>query len=79
MSSSTFVHAIVFAAGAIVGGGLVSVAGRKAQPTPVHLPASGSPIIRVESSGKATISASIGALSPVLKYGNPGTTQDCQF
>jgi endonuclease G len=71
MTSSTLVHAAVFAVGAVVGGGIATVVGRKSQqPLPAYVPPT--PIIEVGTTGTATISANVGGISPVLTYGNPG-------
>ena len=82
MPSSAIIHAAYFAAGAVIGGGLATVVSSKKQQIPssqtsistVDSRTSGAiipPIVDIGASGDARITKSL-ALSPVLKYGNPG-------
>jgi endonuclease G, mitochondrial len=83
MPSAAMLHAACFAAGAVVGGGLVTVVSSKKRQIPVSfIPAVDSrksgviipPIVEVGMNGDARITnaAAIAFASPVLKYGNPG-------
>jgi endonuclease G len=87
MPSSVIIHAAYFAAGAVIGGGLVTAvsSGKKRQiPSPqfsvptVDLRQSGvviPPIVEIGASGDARITNAAAAMTlapPVLKYGNPG-------
>ncbi len=79
MPGSTVVHAAVFTAGALLGGGIAAaVTHRKNQqipptrPAPVLAPVS-TPAVQVGVSGKPNFVGTEGLLvSPVLKYGHPG-------
>ncbi|KAG6812763.1 hypothetical protein H0H92_000678 [Tricholoma furcatifolium] len=81
---STIIRAAIFAAGALVGGGVATAISSRAQslpprPTPVAS-STPAPIIELDESGKArlqetSIVPSIGA-STILKYGNPGPIAD---
>ena len=91
MPSSAILHAACFAAGAVVGGGLVTaVSSRKRQISPplssVPTVDSGKsrlivpPIVEIAATGEARITnaaAAIALASPVLKYGNPGMRIQC--
>lgn len=76
MPSSVVVHAVVFTAGALIGGGVAAVVSGKQRPSqiPAHLKLPG-PVIDVDITGKTKISPDLTVrsdLSPVLKYGHPG-------
>lgn len=85
MPSSAILHAACFAAGAVIGGGLVSaVSSKQRQTSSPQVPTVSAgksslvvpPIVDVGANGDARItsSAAVAALSsPVLKYGNPGS------
>ncbi|KAG6854985.1 hypothetical protein C0991_009808 [Blastosporella zonata] len=86
MSGSAIVRVAIFAAGAIVGGGVATAISSRTQsavpprPTPVasNTPA---PIIELDRTGRArlqenTLVPSNTAVSTILKYGNPGPIAD---
>ncbi|KZV62624.1 hypothetical protein PENSPDRAFT_591140 [Peniophora sp. CONT] len=87
MSSSSLVRAAIFAAGAAVGGGVVTVLGRKraqeAAPVgvPVYAPPvtsqtpSNTPAVSLGASGAPVLAAGTPVI-PVLRYGNPGPVTD---
>ena len=76
MANSLVVHGAIFAVGALVGGGIATTIARKTDTTsslsitrpqqPV------TPILQVGTTGNAVITSEGGAVSPPLKYGNPG-------
>lgn len=83
MPANVFVHAAVFTAGALIGGGVAATVARRQslvppkpqaviiEPTPRPRP----PIIEISSGGKAAVTdlaLSVPAIPPVLKYGHPG-------
>ena len=86
MPSSVIVHAAVFTAGALLGGGLaVAVSSSKQRVVaPPYTPAPyqhkpderlPSPVIGIDTQGKTSISNELSvtsSLPAVLKYGNPG-------
>lgn len=79
MSGSSMIRTAIFAAGALVGGGVATIISNRKQPVPsVTRPpvASTAPIIDVDESGKTRLAdaglASLNVVSTVLKYGNPG-------
>lgn len=82
MPSSAILHAACFAAGALVGGGLVTaVSLNKKLPASATVDSRASipPIIDIGAGGDARITNSAATLafaSPVLKYGNPGPISD---
>jgi len=76
MPSSVVVHAVVFTAGALIGGGIAAAVSSKQRPSqiPAHLKPPG-PVIDVDITGKTKISADTtvrSELASVLKYGHPG-------
>ncbi|KAL0947314.1 hypothetical protein HGRIS_013433 [Hohenbuehelia grisea] len=77
MPGSAVVHAAVFAAGAVIGGGIAAaVTSRRRVAVPVQTQA---PIVEVGAAGHAEIAKHVSAgtlLPPVLKYGNPGPIVD---
>lgn len=90
LMSSVILHAAVFAAGAVVGGGVAAAVTRRSQHASQALtlpPANASgtlppPVVDVEKIGGVPQFsgnlASVATLSsPLLKYGNPGT--HCSF
>jgi hypothetical protein len=90
MPSSAILHAACFAAGAVVGGGLVTAISSKRQisPPPSSVPTIDSgksriiipPIVEIGATGEARITnaaTAIALASPVLKYGNPGMRIQC--
>jgi len=93
MPSSVIIHAAYFAAGAVIGGGLVTaVSSKKRQiPSPqfsvptVDLRQSGvviPPIVEIGAGGDARITNAAVAMTlapPVLKYGNPGLYSEYIF
>jgi endonuclease G, mitochondrial len=88
MPSSVIIHAAYFAAGAVIGGGIVTAVSKKRQirsiPSPqfsaptVDLRQSGTiipPIVEIGTGGDARITNAAAVMTlapPVLKYGNPG-------
>ncbi len=67
-------HAAVFTAGALIGGGIAAAVSSKQRPSqiPAHVPG---PVIDVDIAGKTKISSDMtvrSELSSVLKYGHPG-------
>lgn len=81
MSSSAIVRAALFAAGALVGGGVATVLSSRQQSTPIAASPSESaspskrPIVEVNEIGKMQIidgAMMPSSLSPILRYGNPG-------
>ena len=71
MPGSVVVHAAVFTAGALLGGGIAAAVAHRNQQQ-LGRP---SPIIEVDTTGKGTLSSTTGALtvaSGTLKHGNPG-------
>ncbi|KAJ8519877.1 hypothetical protein ONZ45_g3236 [Pleurotus djamor] len=84
MAGSVFVHAAVFAAGALVGGGVAAAVASKKREFPVvaqntQMTSPRPPIIEVGPGGVATLSPAAGTgtvLAPPLKYGNPGPIAD---
>jgi len=82
MPSAVIVHAAVFTAGALLGGGIAAAVSNKnksASTLPsAHIPTPGPspPVIGLDASGKASMSTQLTVPpqfpSPVLKYGNPG-------
>jgi endonuclease G len=87
MPSSAIIHAACFAAGAVIGGGLVTAVSSKRRQIPSpqsSIPTVDSrksgliipPIVEIGADGDARITkaaAAIALASPVLKYGNPGS------
>ena len=70
MPGSIAVHAAIFAAGALVGGGIAAaVANRNLQPKIQP------PITSVDVPSKGAGPVAIPSKSAVLKYGNPGIVQ----
>jgi endonuclease G len=72
MPSSAIVHAAMFTAGALLGGGIAAAVSSRQRPAQDRIPA----IIDVDPTGKTKMSPSLVArsdLPPVLKYGHPGT------
>lgn len=78
MPSFTIIHAAVFTAGALIGGGITAAVSSRQKHTQTRTSEQGrtpAPVIDVDPSGKTKLS-SIGAtsdLTPVLRYGHPGT------
>jgi hypothetical protein len=79
MPSSSIVHAAVFTAGALLGGGIAAAVSRSQRPgQAIPLPGqvrTPAPVIDVDATGRTTVSSSIipkSDLPPVLKYGHPG-------
>ncbi|KAF8644132.1 hypothetical protein AX16_008660 [Volvariella volvacea WC 439] len=80
------VHAAVFAAGALVGGGIAAVTtANRRSAVPIHTAPSQTldstlPVLRLDQqTGQATLSEATSQLpssTPVLKYGNPGPISD---
>jgi endonuclease G len=66
MPSSAIVHAAVFTAGALLGGGIAAAVSRNQRP---RTPA---PVIDVDPTGKTKLSVVPRSDLPVLKYGHPG-------
>ncbi|KDR81381.1 hypothetical protein GALMADRAFT_134826 [Galerina marginata CBS 339.88] len=79
MPSSVIIHAAVFTAGALIGGGIAAALSNKAEiPRPIVV-SPPSPIVGLDPRGKATISKelTVAANFPLaLKYGNPGPISD---
>ncbi|CCM03838.1 uncharacterized protein FIBRA_05987 [Fibroporia radiculosa] len=80
MPAATIVHAACFAVGALVGGGVAVVAGRRQAPI-IPIPTLGSPqpVLDVRPGGVTQISTPstvYAAQQQVLKYGNPGPISD---
>ncbi|KIM49006.1 hypothetical protein M413DRAFT_92795 [Hebeloma cylindrosporum] len=80
MPSAVIVHAAVFTAGALLGGGIAAAVSNKnksASALPSAKPASSPPVIGLDASGKASMSTQL-TVPPhsVLKYGNPGPIAD---
>ncbi|EPQ61434.1 hypothetical protein GLOTRDRAFT_123726 [Gloeophyllum trabeum ATCC 11539] len=89
MPSSSVVHAAVFAAGALVGGGLATAVGASRNRSQLASPATkpgSAPVVdvKVEPSGATRVSptGAAGTVTPltplpaILKYGNPGPIAD---
>lgn len=83
MPGSAIIHAACFAAGAVIGGGVVTAvsSSKKRQIPQASVPTVDSkragvlfpPVVEVGANGDARITNAAAALaSPVLKYGNPG-------
>lgn len=77
MPGSALIHAVVFAAGALVGGGVAAAisGSRKQQQLSIPTPAQPRPVVDIGPSGATQISSvpSVVTLpSSVLKYGHPG-------
>jgi len=85
MPSSVIVHAAVFTAGALLGGGVAAAVTSRKRPVPppnapLHAPVTtqiktGAPVIDIDSTGRTKISTELtvtSILPPALKYGNPG-------
>lgn len=73
MSGTTLVRTAIFAAGALVGGGvatLLSNGKQASRPSPVA--STVPPLVKIDKAGKTSIVAPLSAASAVLKYGNPG-------
>jgi len=82
MPSSSLVRAAIFAAGAVVGGGVATVLGRKQRSespvlviSPTSKPGTTQPVLEFGVSGSPVLYGG-SALVPVLKYGNPGPVSD---
>ncbi|RDB21043.1 Nuclease 1, mitochondrial [Hypsizygus marmoreus] len=85
MSGSAIARVAIFAAGALVGGGVATFASNRQQPAPV-VPRSvvsptPAPIVKLDESGKTRVSElsvvpSSPSVSTILKYGNPGPIAD---
>jgi len=80
------IHAAVFAAGALLGGGIATVVtSRKTEQlvpirSSVGVGSTPRPVLEVESAGKAKVlDTAIALLPPVLKYGNPGNKVKIYF
>lgn len=71
MPSSAIVHAAIFTAGALLGGGIAAAVSRNQRPGPgqVRTPA---PVIDIDPTGKTKLSVVPRSDLPVLKYGYPG-------
>ncbi|KAF9492240.1 hypothetical protein BDN71DRAFT_1451800 [Pleurotus eryngii] len=84
MAGSALVHAVVFAAGALVGGGVAAAVASRKREIPhavqnTQVSAIKSPIIEVGPGGNAqisTVASSGGVIAPPLRYGNPGPIAD---
>ncbi|KAF9532418.1 hypothetical protein CPB83DRAFT_847820 [Crepidotus variabilis] len=85
MSGSAAVHAAVFAAGALLGGGIATVVSSRRRPTqPILVPAptqskAPAPVISLDKSGNTRISTELSVTSnlpPALKHGHPGPVSD---
>lgn len=82
MPSAVIVHAAVFTAGALLGGGIAAAVSNKnksasALPSAqISKPGPSPPVIGLDASGRASMSTQLTVPpqfpSPVLKYGNPG-------
>lgn len=85
MPGSVMIHAAVFAAGALLGGGIAAVVtSRKTEqlvPTRSSMVVSTPrPVLEVDAAGKAKVlDTAIALLPPVLKYGNPGNKLEMYF
>lgn len=84
MPGSAIVHAAVFTAGAVLGGGIATVITNKKHQKAVSAvpPTTPAPVIGLNTSTKAPqISTDLtvaSSLHPVLKHGNPGmSVSDC--
>ena len=81
MPSSAILHAAFFAAGAVIGGGMISVVSSKQRQTSSPVPTVNTgksilPVVNIGANGDARITNSAAAVAvslPVLKYGNPGS------
>jgi len=77
MTGTALVRAAIFAAGALVGGGVATIISSKRQSPRPSSQAQGA-IVDLDEAGKTrmsgtgTVVARINPLSAVLKYGNPG-------
>ncbi|KAF9557691.1 hypothetical protein CPC08DRAFT_819754 [Agrocybe pediades] len=86
MPSSAIIHAAVFTAGAVLGGGIAAVVSSRTKPSSVAstspVPPSnslGAPVIGLNSTGRTEISRELTVASSLplaLKYGNPGPVSD---
>ncbi|KAF9001971.1 hypothetical protein BDQ17DRAFT_1244021 [Cyathus striatus] len=82
MSPSVIVHAAVFTAGALLGGGIATAVASKKVTQPVAavpVPVCPAPVVVVDDFGKASISKEMSitsSLPSVLKHGNPGPVTD---
>ena len=77
MSGSTAIRAAIFAAGALVGGGVTAFVTSRQQHGPNRpLSTSPAPIVGLDGMGKAALVDAVTSppslSSPVLKYGHPG-------
>lgn len=79
MPGSVVIHAAVFTAGALLGGGIaVAIANKKSEQTipirsSVVVAPAPRPVLEVDAAGKAKVTdTAFALLPPVLKYGNPG-------
>ncbi len=74
MPSSAIVHAAVFTAGALLGGGIAAAVSSRQKFTPAHVK-SPAPVIGIDITGTTKISPELSVsyvLSSPLKYGHPG-------
>ncbi|KAF9646848.1 hypothetical protein BDM02DRAFT_3252906 [Thelephora ganbajun] len=76
MANSLVVHGAIFAAGALVGGGIATTIVRKNETTLsqsiTRLQQPVAPILQIGTTGDAVVTSNVGVVSPPLKYGNPG-------
>ena len=74
MTATALVRAAIFAAGALVGGGVATIISSKRQ-LPRPSPQTQEAIVALDEAGKTRMSGTVApmsSLSTVLKYGNPG-------
>ncbi|KAF5330525.1 hypothetical protein D9619_005686 [Psilocybe cf. subviscida] len=85
MPSAAIIHAAVFTAGAVLGGGIAAAVTSKKREIPAapvaHHPSAvpSAPIVGLTPGGRTQLSTAPGvasALAPALKYGNPGPISD---